>query len=399
MITALLLLATALGAPDDDDTSRFEPTRQYNFVYAPGYDLRTVSMASPTLNRLTQDAYLYGIAPHLPRKVGNVIGFGWSAFFTYTTMLWPHEFGHWSRAQQVDSSFIFHNAMPLLPHTTVEMPANASLADNALLSVGGFEVNGLVASQVQLDFYRNGGAFADELAHGLLNEAFFPIYAGVFPAKATDPDTWRNTRGDPVHSVLPVYEWNTGRQPVRNGEVDPALVRQYRETLYLSLAWTALDPGLVQQGQAFFSDTFEAKEAWMPIRTEHFGWTWGTQFNPSPLGYELYLNQYFVVEDRIFQLDLKIGRPFKNRGVILRAPDLFESDRLRLGAELEFWDQDIYGAGVAATAEVELHLHGGLGLLGWGGYKDEGYVRGRAIERTPFAALGMTYQFDHHPRP
>ncbi len=396
-LCALLAASPALAA----ETSDFEPPeREYKLVFAPAHDLHMVSTASPTLNRVAQDAYLYGIGPHLPPVLDTVLGTTWSAFFTYTTMLWPHEFGHWSRAQQVDSRFIFHDVMPLLPHTTVEMPDDASHADSALLTVGGFEVNSLVARQVQLDFYQRGGAWSDELAHGLLNEMFFPIYAGIFPAKAKEAATWTETRGDPVHIMLPVYERHAGRPPVdADGEVDPDLTRLYRQAVLFSLVWTALDPGLIQQGMAFTDGSFDARQAWMPIRTERFGWTWGTQFNPSPLGYELYLLQYLQVDQRSFEVAVKYGRPMKNNGIRVSAPDIVENDRIRLGAEVEVWDQDVYDLGVSATATAEASVHGGLGVVGWLGYKTEGYVMGRDIDRTPFGAVGLTYRFHHGPRP
>jgi hypothetical protein len=268
-LAALLTVSPAMAA----DTSDFIlPQREYRFVLASGYDLRTSAVAGPTLNRMTQDAYLYGISPHLSDGLNRVLGTTWSVFFTYTTMLWPHEFGHWSRAQQVDSQFVFENYMPLLPHTTVEMPDDATHADSALLSVGGFEVNSLVARQAQLDFYRQGGAYSDDLGHALLNEMFFPVYSAIFPARATEADTWVHTRGDPVHFVLPVYERYTGRPAVMaSGEVDPDLIGLYRESVALSVAWAVLDPGLIQQAMAFGESGFDARQAWMPVQREHFG--------------------------------------------------------------------------------------------------------------------------------
>jgi hypothetical protein len=166
----------------------------------------------------------------------------------------------------------------------------------------------------------------------------------------------------------------------------------------LSFLWSALDPGFVQQALSFTDSGFDARRAWMPVRGERLGWTWGTQFNPSPLGYELYLMQYLLVDQRTFEIAVKHGRPMKNNGVRVSAPDLFENDRLQLGAEIEVWDQDVYGAGAAATATAGVALRGGLGLTGWLGYKTGGYVLGRAIEATPFGSLGLTWSYQHAPR-
>ena len=63
----------------------------------------------------------------------------------------------------------------------------------------------------------------------------------------------------------------------------------------------------------------------MPVRTKRFGWTWGTLFNPSPLGYELHLSQYFRLDSRMLELSVKMGRPFQNYGVRLHAPNLLEN--------------------------------------------------------------------------
>lgn len=201
-----------------------------------------------------------------------------------------------------------------------------------------------------------------------------------------------------MHIVLPVFERHTGRPPVdEDGQVDPELTRLYREAVAASVLWAALDPGLVQQGLAFFDGGFEARRAWMPVRTERLGWTWGTQFNPSPLGYELYLLQYLRLDRRTFELALKHGRPMKNNGVRLSAARLIELEGkgIGLGAEVEVWDQDVHGFGISGSASAEVPLRGGLGAVGWLGYKTEGYVLGRSIDSTPFGALGLAYSFEH----
>jgi hypothetical protein len=395
-LATLLIAAAPAHADEPDGPAQPVRTREYRAVFAPGYDLRTEAVAGPTLHRMAQDVYLYGISPHLNPTVDDIFGAVWSFASAYSALLWPHEFGHWSRAHQVDSTFIFHDLNPLLPNTTVEMADGASIADEALLSVGGFEVNTLVARQTQLDFYRNGGAWSDELVLGMLNESFFSFYTLIFPADPDEPDTWIHTRGDPVHSVLPVYERYTGRAPIRaDGSVDPELAGLYREYVWLSLGWTLLDPGFLQQAAGFFDSGFESRRAWMPIRTERFGWTWGTQFNPSPLGYELNLSQYLIFDERIFEVSVKAGRPFHNYGVRVHAPDVLEAGRWRVGGALEGWSQSFYGLGGSAELEGDVRLFDGFGLTAVFGYKTEGYALGRAIEGTFFGGVGLTFAFEH----
>lgn len=397
MLPFLFATQLAVAAPADPAEA---PPRTYELSLASRYDLDTAATAGTTLHRMAMDAYGYGLHPHLPGAVDGIAGTLWSFAFTYSTVLWPHEFGHWSRAQQLDSEFIFHNANPILPYTTVEMPADASFADSALLSVGGFEVNALVARRAQDRFYAEGGAWSDEMSHAMVNEMFFPIYAGIFPAKAVEARTWRRTRGDPVHVVLPVYQRHTGRDPIRpDGSVDPELVALYREAVALSVAWAALDPGMVQQGLAMFDGPFERREAWRPIDTERIGWTWGTQFYPTPLGYALALSQYLTVDDRTFVLTAHYGRPMKNNGLRLSSPDLVRTAHLELGLAIDGWDQDEHGAGFSAESLVSARLTDRLYLTGGAGYKTEGYLLARQVGASPHLRIGLAYRFPHaNPR-
>ena len=393
MLSVLLAALIGTAAASDAVTPS---DRTYALSLASRYDLDTLATAGPTLHRMGMDAYGYGLRPRLSPGLDSFLGTVWSVAWTYTTVLWPHEFGHWSRAEQLDSKFIFHNLNPILPHTTVEMPDSATFADSALLSVGGFEVNAMVARQAELDFYADGGAWSDELGHALVNEMFFPIYAGIFPAKAQEAETWIKTRGDPVHVVLPVFQRHTGRDPIQaNGEVDPELVRLYRESVALSLLWSAIDPGTVQRGIAFMEGPFDHREAWMPVDGERLGWTWGTQFQPTPLGYALALSQYLFVADRMFVVGAHYGRPMMNNGLRLAAPDLLRTSRLGVGFVLDGWGQDEYGLGLSAESSLSATLSEHLRLTAAAGYKTEGYLLGRRIEAGPHVRAGLEYRFAH----
>jgi hypothetical protein len=70
-------------------------------------------------------------------------------------------------------------------------------------------------------------------------------------------------------------------------------------------------------------------------------WMYSTLFNPSPLGFELYLYQHVRLGDVPLSLYLKYGRPFDNYGVGLGVPRLLaeivdQTPILRAGLALTF---------------------------------------------------------------
>jgi len=150
-IFCLLLLIPFSSFAQNHTDSTFH--RHYEIGIAPSCDLDNVSRNSLTTFKVVQDIFSRGIQPKLPEKVGNILGGVWSFSFTYLFMIWPHEFGHSMRANQVGGQFKIHNVALPFPYTTMHLPDEASFQDRALSVIGGFEINYLTSRRIQDDFY------------------------------------------------------------------------------------------------------------------------------------------------------------------------------------------------------------------------------------------------------
>ena len=392
VLPALLIFTAAINVPE---TSTAEEIRDYRFLFGPSDELETIAEAGTSLNKAAHDIYFNRLSPKIPENIAPYTDTAWSVFWTYTFSLWPHEFGHWARAKQAGGDFIIHGYRFPFPDAEMKLPQPLAPEYETLSSVGGFEINTLMKRRTHTRFYRDGFAHADELIHSFIQEVYYPFYAFVIaPADPVAPSTWTDTRGDPVESVLSVYKKHTGRPAIRSdGSVDPKLIDFYRESVYLSLAWTLLDPMLYQSARAFGTDM---KEEYGRIDARMFGgdriaWMYGTEFNSSPLGYELYLMNYLRLNGKLHTLYLKTGRPYKNNGLGIEMHDLFEQGNLTLGCALDFWDQDIYGSGSAFSINAVYRLYKGFGLLADVCMKDKGYLVGKNVEKSTTVLAGVSY--------
>ena len=375
------------------------PERIYTFAGAATPEVELSAIDGVTLNNLTQDIYLNHIGPSLGEGTGEKVAFNvWAVFWTYFYIIWPHEMGHWLRSQQVEGDFVFHNYALPFPHTTFEKTEKTTLEEEILLSIGGFEVNSLIARNSEMKFRIQGQAYADEMVHGFIHQMFFPMYAWlIFPAEAKKPDTWLNTRGDPVQFVLLAYQRHTEREPIRkDGSVDPDLVDLYNETALMSLVWPMLNPMFYRSAWAFGSDMRKEPlldSSLMLLGDRDLGWSYGTQFRPSALGYELYFTNYISVQGRTYALYFKHGKPFKNNGAGLVIPVLFDSGGLDLGFKVEGWEQDLYGSGAAAYLDMSIRLTENWRLGLQGGYKQKGYLTGEALDEGFKAVMALEYRY------
>jgi hypothetical protein len=384
------------GMVDSVSTGFF---REYRLLLGHPEEMEVIANTGVTLNKVMSDLYFKGFGPKLPAKVGKITEVAWSVFWTFSTSLWPHEFGHWARARQTGGDFIFTGFTFPFPTARMEFPAAYKTPEDATLpSIGGFEINSLMRRQAHDDFYRNRFAHSDELVHSFIQEVYYPFYAFVVAfADVDNPYTWTNTRGDPVEGALSVYRTFTGREALRSDStVDPDLIRQYRESVYMSVLWTALDPMLYISAKAFnknMKDNSGLMRPWMLFSRSDIGWTWGTSFNPSPLGYELYFTNYLRLEDRLYSLYIKGGRPYKNIGAGFSVPDLVSVGKFSLGSSCDFWMQDVYGKGLAASLLSEFRLSRNSGLLVKAGWKERGYVMGRNSKESALLMGGGFCRF------
>ncbi|MFB0516236.1 MAG: hypothetical protein ACETWG_06495 [Candidatus Neomarinimicrobiota bacterium] len=376
--------------------SQSGPYREYRFLFGQPYELDPIATAGTSLNKVFQDMYYRGIGPRLPERLQPIAETVWAVYWTYIFSLWPHEFGHWARARQVGGDFIIHGFSFPFPKAEMDLPASLSVEEETLASIGGHEINNLMMRQTHLDFYQHHYAYADELIHAFIQEVYFTFYAFVIaPANPEEPSTWTSTVGDPVESALSVYENYTSRPAIRqDGSVDPELSSYYQEAVYLSVLWIMLDPMLYQSAKAFGADMEQNHGLLTPrmFGDEIKAWIWGTQFNPSPLGYELYLTNYLRFNRRLYALYIKAGRPYRNTGIGIQVPGLVEQGKFTLGAACDLWDQDMYGRGAAIAFDVKYQFYKGFGLLLKGGWKDEGYLLGKRIDKSATFFVGVSYQ-------
>ncbi|UCH63636.1 MAG: hypothetical protein JSU77_04105 [Fidelibacterota bacterium] len=373
------------------------PYREYQILLGQPQELEMIAKAGNTLNKAIQDLYLKGIGPRLPEKVQPFVETFWSVYGTFLCSLWPHEFGHWARAQQVGGNFIIQSFGLPFPRAKMDVPASLSPQEEALPSIGGHEINYLMMRQTHLDFYSKDFSYALDIVHAFIQQVYYPVYAFMIaPADPEEPSTWTDTRGDPVESALIVYQNYTNRDAIRgDGSVDPELVSYYREAVYLSVLWTLLDPMLYQSTKAFGADMeqdYGLMTPWM-LGDENESWTWGTQFNPSPLGYELYFNNYLRLRQKLYAFYIKTGRPYKNIGIGIQAPSLIETGNLTLGAACDLWNQDIHGKGAAVSLDIKYQFYEGFGLLLRGSWKDDGYLVGRRLEQSVALFAGVSYRY------
>ncbi|MBN2890240.1 MAG: hypothetical protein JXL97_00095 [Bacteroidales bacterium] len=390
-ISILIFVAFFQTNAQNDSTKLFH--RQYEIGLGTNYDIQNSAVNGLTVFKLTQDAYTYGVRPHLPKTLGNIVGGFWSFSFTYLAMIWPHEFGHFSRAKQVDGLFKIHNIGLPFPYTTMHLPDEISLEQNALTVIGGFEVNYLTARNIQTDFFEYNGAYNDALSLAFAHRMMYTVYTSiVIPQNPSTPETWINTGGDPVHICLPVWKnYSNGQVFMSDSSVNPGLVKYYNESSLFATFWNLADPTFYKEIAALFGDVKDGKKPWYIIGNETTGWSYGTTFNTSVLGYELYLNNFLKVNDKLYMIYFKYGRPFKNNAIGVYSPNLYENKKIKLGASVEIFDQDIYGKGFASYANVSYKFYKKLSLNIQAGYKTDGYVLGKQLNEGFLGFFSLKY--------
>ena len=360
------------------------------------YDLRTSSNNALAVHEFANDAFNRNIRSKMGEKSGNLAFGAFSFASTYMSMIWSHEFGHSLRAAQVGGHFHIHDASLPIPYTTMELPDSISLEDETLSVTGGFEVNYLNVRSIQRKFMKNNGASNVSLAFAFANRIMFPLYTSVIvPIDPEDPDVWINTAGDPVHVILPVFKnYSENQVFMSDGSVNPELVKFYQQAALLGSYFNLLDPQFYKEVAASFGDEkVDRKPVWL-IGDEENGWTYGTLFNTSPLGYELYMNNYVNIDNNHFSVYLKFGRPFKNLGMGVVWDDVIHTETFSMNATVEAWDQDIYGAGIAAEVSSYVRMGQNLDLAIHTGYKTEGFVLGKQVSEGLNLGLGVRVNHD-----
>ncbi len=374
------------------------PVRDYRFFGGAPNELEVLSTAGVGLNRALMDAYLQGLSQHVPDPVEPFTRVAWQIWWTFNTSLWPHELGHWARADQAGARFVFDGYGFPFPTTRMEAGQGLSPEEDTSTSVGGFEVNHLMLRQTHTEFHDRGFSHADSLVHAFIQEFYFAMYAFLFAyADPSDPTTWTDTYGDPVESVLLVHRGYTGRDALlANGEVDPDLESLYGQTLLVNLAAMLADPLFYQSALAFAGDMdvdYGRTRPWL-FGDDDLGWMYSTRFNQGALGWELYLTNYLHLCRRLYVVSLKYGRPYRNYGLRLSIPSAVSVSSLRLGVEADVFEQARFGLGGGAWMTADVALGRGFTALLKGGYKSEGYLVGRRLGASPLLMAGLGYTFE-----
>ena len=380
-----------LGSSVDAQDSTWQ--RNYSITGYNQLDLRNSSYNGITIHRALHDAYRLGVKPHMSDKLGNVTYGIFSFGATYLTMIWSHEMGHSLRAKQVGGNFKIHNGNLPIPYTTMHLPTDISLPNEALSVTGGFEVNYLTVRKLQREFIEQNGNYNEDLSYGFANRLMYPIYTTlIVPIDPEEKDVWINTAGDPVHCILPVFkEYSKGKVFMADSSVNPDLVKFYNQSAILGTFFNLLDPQLYREVGAAFGNASKSRRPIFLIGDHNTGWTYGTHFNASPLGYELYMHNYLHINGKQFSVYLKYGSPFKNNGIGVRWGNVLNSDRIKLAWNAEVWDQDLFGKGISTEVESSINLDKLFSLDLTAGYKTKGYVLGKQISAGANLGFGLTY--------
>jgi len=391
----LLCLAVTVKA---QTTTQTNAEREYSILLGVADEQQIYASVGLTANRILYDLYYQSIANHVPAKLQGFVETVWSINATFLCTMWPHDGGHWCRAQQAGGNFVITQFGYPFPVAEMHLSDDVAKHKNTLASIGGHEINYLMRRQVHMDYYVHQTAFADELIHAFIQDIFYPLYAFVItPADPEEASYWTDTRGDPVESVLSIFETFENRVAVaQDGTVDPVLVDQYREAICLSLIWPLLNPLFYQSLTAFNAD-MQANYGQMPAPKMYgkgaLTWSWGTHFHPSNLGYELYLDHYLRFREKLYVLSLKTGRPYRNNGFSIALPQLLISETFLLGLQIDYWDQDIYGTGGGLVFDARYNQPETFSFLLRTGWKTDGYQPGRRVDESLLFLAGFVYRF------
>ena len=307
-------------------------------------------------------------------------------------MLWSHEIGHSLRAWQVDGQFKIHNMALPVPYTTMHLSDDINLVDEALSVTAGFEVNYMTVRDIQNNFITQNGIYNEDLALSFAHRVLYPLYISlIVPMDANDPEAWLNPAGDPAHIALLVSK-NYSDDPtiMPDGTVNPELVDLYNQSAIFASFFSLLDPQFYKEVGAAFGKNKTRRPTFL-IGDHNNGWTYGTLFNASPLGYELYMNNYIHFNGNKFSVYAKYGNPYKNYGIGIGWDNMISAQKLSISSKIEAWDQDLFNKGISGeiTLESKLSTHMGTSLTL--GYKTEGYVLGKQLDKGVNFGIGLIY--------
>ncbi|MEO0009658.1 MAG: hypothetical protein ABIK51_03960 [candidate division WOR-3 bacterium] len=385
----LLVVTTPAGALPD--SCNFY--RDYNLIYAPQYDLLNSAVNLNSAGKLLYDAWFRALAPKVKNGVLRTgISTAWIFLTRWSALLFPHEFGHWLRARQVGGDFGFERfAFPGIIGW-MKLPESAPLESHILALIGGLEVDDLTAELIAQEFYHRQGLYNDEFGLVFGHRLMYPLYALLtLPANPQNPDYWENVGGDPATFVKLIWERNSRPVLMPDSSVNPQLLKLHYGTIILSILINLADINFYHSAGAFFGPELGGRPARFLLGDEQNGWAYSTLFNPSPLGPEVYLFNYFRLKGRFYTTSLRFSFPLYGFGAGIRAPEFFTAGRLMLGFGADVWHQRFYGTGAGLSVELGLRLGHNWQLLLSAGGKTRGYLPGRPVGAGFAGYAGVKY--------
>lgn len=368
--------------------------RQYDFGVYNNHDLRNSSVNAIGAFRLINDGFDTLVTSKMKPKAGAITKSVFTFATTYLSMLWSHEMGHYIRAKQIGGNFNIHNFGLPVPYTTADLPSDVSLTNEAIFVTAGFEVNYLNVRRIQAEFVKQNGLWNEDLGFAFANRLMYPIYTTLItPVDPEEPNVWIETAGDPVHYILPVFkEYSNNNVFLPDSTVNPDLTKFYNQATIFAQFFNFLDPQFYREIGAAFGNSSKTRRPIFLIGDHSNGWTYGTLFNASPLGYELYMQNYIHLKNRQYGLYFKYGRPFKNLGVGLTINDVFKYKNLKADMLVEGWSQDLFGSGGSVELLGTWNVNNSLGLNFNLGYKTDGYVLGKQLDDGLNVGFGMSFR-------
>lgn len=370
--------------------------RDYQIVAVTGYDLLNSAENSRAAVKFLNDIYFRRVRQKIGNSfLRNSIGFGYRFATTWLSMSLPHELGHCLRTKQAGGDFGIEKITFPMIYGRLRLPDNATPEDHALALIGGFEANFITARDVQRDFFQYGSLYNEELGMCFAHRVMYDLYAFLFtPVNPEKQQAWKEVIGDPITFTKLVWEFGGRDVFLQDSSVSRDLINFYRQTIYSSLLWNLLDVNLYREVVAFFGDELGGKRAKYLIGNEANGWAYGTLFNTSPLGAELYLDNYLRINKRFLVIYFRYGFPFRNTGAGILAKDLIDTGPFKADFGIDIWQQYHYGRGLALSTNLKYFINNQLALIFQPHLKSEGYLLGKPTDQCATFLLGLKFYFD-----
>ena len=318
----------------------------------------------------------------------------------FQTTLFVHEaVGHPVRAREAGGGAKIVGRWPLLPGGSPlisrSRTAGWTATDEVITVLGGYEANHALGLSVQKLLYERGSAQYQEPLLAVVNKLQAPFGAYVRDhSNPADPAAYIEPKED-TPEFAAAFQRSRGKPVLTTaGAPDPAMVKFFKESRLAGL-WTLADPLVAE---SFYhvgwslANMKRERELWM-FTTGETRWMYGTQFNFSPLGYELYLNLYLKRGPHAANGYVRYGRPLRNNGLGFETPELLRCGRAGLGGGFDVWSQEGRGAGGSGHVLASLQLTEVFALYGRLGAKTPGYLMAQPVRSGGYGYGGVEARF------